>query len=90
MTSLFNKLIHVGGWIQHHPDLLKVPALLIQGDEDPIVDSKANVHFFTKAKEKNPEIEIWRAEKGKHEVFNDVEREEMFVQMEKFLAARKI
>jgi len=75
--QLLTQLRNTGKWIQKNPQLLKLPALLLQGLADPIVHPTVNVKFFEKVESTNSKASHLATEGGKHETFNDSDRSQV-------------
>jgi len=73
--KLLAELRSAGSYIFSHPELVKNPLLLLQGDSDPIVCAKSNKEWIEKVKKTNEKAQIILIEGGMHETFNDTERD---------------
>jgi len=85
--QLLNEMQSTAKWIKSHPKELQCPVLLLQGKNDPVVHSKVNINFFQQAQATNKTITIYATEGGKHETFNDTDREQVLKQCESFITS---
>ncbi len=69
--------------ILSYADKITLPTLLHISDKDPVVSSPAAIQFFDAIASKNKLLKI--AEGGKHELYNDTVREEIYQVVAEFL-----
>ncbi len=62
---------------------IKLPTFMSISDNDPIVSTKEALHFFNEIKSKNKVLKI--IEEGKHELYNDTCREQVFEAVADFI-----
>jgi len=84
--NLLASMYKTGKRVSAIPQKLTIPVLLLQGDSDPIVDAKHNVAFFKLVSVTNPRAKTIITSGGKHETFNDVDREDVLKQAAQFVA----
>lgn len=66
---------------------LKVKTLMQISDKDPVISSAEAIRFFENLGSPEKEIKIYKD--AKHEIYNDIVREQAFEDMRKFLAGVK-
>jgi alpha-beta hydrolase superfamily lysophospholipase len=69
--------------VQAHASEITLPTLLHISDQDPVVSSPAALKFFDHISSERKELKI--VEGGKHELYNDICREEVFKVVIQFL-----
>jgi len=62
---------------------ITIPTLLHISDKDPVVSSPAAIQFFDALASKNKLLKI--VEGGKHELYNDIGRQEIYRVVAEFL-----
>lgn len=62
----------------NHNFLMQIP------EHDPVVSSEANIRFFDQSRSTRKELKIYKGRK--HEIYNDLDREEVFTDLIKFLS----
>lgn len=63
---------------------IKIPALLMHGGDDQICAKEGTQHFYKKLKSRDKSIRIYGG--FYHEIFNEIGKEEVFKDMEKWLS----
>jgi alpha-beta hydrolase superfamily lysophospholipase len=66
------------------PEIWKGPLLMLVSDNDPVVSTKTNLEFFERIKSPCKDCQVF--ENRKHELVNDLGREEVFDKIRTFLA----
>jgi len=69
--------------IQNHASEITLPTLLHISDHDPVVSSPAAMKYFEQISSEQKELKIF--EGGKHELYNDICREDVFKVVIQFL-----
>jgi len=83
--GLLSEMRKKASWILSHPENIKLPTLLLQGEKDPIVRPEVNINFFKTVKKTNPKVNWYEMKGGRHETFNEIDRDTIFSEMTNFL-----
>mmetsp|Transcript_10678 Transcript_10678/g.14630 ORF Transcript_10678/g.14630 Transcript_10678/m.14630 type:complete len:309 (+) Transcript_10678:41-967(+) len=83
--KLLSELRNTGNYIKSHPEDLKLPVLIVAGEEDPIAITKESKKFIAQVQKTNNNADIHITPGGMHETFNDTDREDVFQRMEQFV-----
>ena len=83
--KLLSEIHNVGNFVKSHPNLFKLPLFVVAGEKDPIVNTNQVKKFVESVKKFNQNASILVTEGGMHETFNDIDRNEVFAEMDKFV-----
>jgi len=86
--KLFVEFLNAAQNVLAHPELMKTPILLIQGDKDPIITPSVTEGWMKKVAQTNTLAQFYSAKNCRHESFNEVTRDVIFKVIEEFLNAR--
>lgn len=82
-TRVITQAIDAAARVQERAPLITGTILLLAPERDPIVDTKASLKFFKNIGSKNKVLKVYP--QRRHELFNDLGREEVFKDMLDFL-----
>jgi alpha-beta hydrolase superfamily lysophospholipase len=71
-------------FVHEHASELKVKTLFQISDKDPVISSPEAIRFFENLGSKEKELKIYKD--ARHEIYNDIIREQAFEDLRKFLA----
>lgn len=83
--KLLSELRDTANKIKSRPQLLKLPVLIVAGQNDPIAITKDSEKFIASVKKHNSSADILVTPGGMHETFNDTDREDVFRRMDQFI-----
>jgi lysophospholipase len=63
--------------------LINMPILIMQGEQDGIADNQASQKFFDKIKSPNKILKVW--EGAYHELFNEINKDEIYQYLYQYL-----
>jgi len=78
------QLNEVVEWVHTHANELSIPLLVLHGTEDELASIEGSRRFFHNVQYEDSEMKEYDG--GYHELFNDTLKEEVFIDIEQWLA----
>eukprot|EP01115_Flamella_aegyptia_P008151 TRINITY_DN33858_c0_g1_i1.p1 TRINITY_DN33858_c0_g1~~TRINITY_DN33858_c0_g1_i1.p1 ORF type:complete len:305 (-),score=73.67 TRINITY_DN33858_c0_g1_i1:15-929(-) len=83
--KLLSEIHNTGKFVKSHPNLFTLPLFVVAGEKDPIVNTGEVKKFVESVKKFNQDAKIIVTDGGMHETFNDIDRKDVFAQMDQFV-----